>query len=286
MRTGNFGFRINNRKIGIHDVKVNNTQVEIDAGLEGKDNFYLIEIKNHMSVDFNRRQLYFPLILWSKKIKKPVRTIFLTFSNDAFDFFEFEWKDTSLLSNCELVRQKRYVFESRGANNFSLYELAIKGEKAGEKIRSEAPFPQADNFERVIDLVTFLQESPKSMQYIAQHYDFDPRQSDYYFNAARFLGLADLDLYKNRCATKTAEDILSRPTKEKYQELAKLLISFAAVRRTYLELTKYADGISIDLVKEIVKFSGEAGNIGEDSTLRRRSQTVLSWANWLKANFE
>jgi hypothetical protein len=286
MRTGNFGFRINNRRIGQHDVKVNNTQVEIDAGLEGKDNFYLIEIKNHMSVDFNRRQLFFPLNLWSRKIKKPVRTIFLSFSNDAFDFFEFEWKDISSLSNCELVRQKRYVFESRGANNFSLYEFAIKGEKAGKKILSEAPFPQADNFERVIDLVTFLQESPKSMQYIAQHYDFDPRQSDYYFNAARFLGLAELDVFKNRCATKTAEDIFSRPTKEKYQELAKLLISFAAVRRTYLELVKNADGIELDMVRDIVKFSGEAGNIAEESTLRRRGQTVLSWANWLKTNFE
>ena len=286
MRTGKFNFRLNHKVLGSHRVEVDRAQVEIDSGLEGEKAFYIIEIKNHISADFNRRQLFFPLALWQNKIDKPIRTVFLTFSNDVFDFYEFDWEDKDNMSSSHMVEHKRYVFEKRKNEKFSLYEWALGQQSVSSRLLNDVPFPQADSFERVIDLVSFLIESPKSVDDLAQHYDFDPRQSDYYFNAARFLGLAQLDPSKNRTATELAIKIFNLPPKDKYVELGKILLNFASVRDTYLRLKVNSGTVNLSDVMNIVSSSGEAFNVGEESTLRRRSQTILSWANWLIKNLD
>lgn len=286
MRTGNFSFNIDNKILGKQFVNVDRTQIEIDAGLEGKESFYLLEIKNHLSSDFNRRQLFFPLVYWSAKIRKPIRTIFLTYSNDTFDVYEYLWPDMEYLSSCQLVSWKKYAFETRKNSETSIYELALIDEDLGTRIVSPVPFPQADNFERVIDLVSLLIDSPKTTEELTLYYDFDPRQSDYYFNAARFLGLAELDQNKLRRATSLAFEIYNLPPRKKYFEIGKLLLRFASVRKTYLFSKSSSGGLDPLSVMKIVKDSGEASGITEDSTLKRRSQTVSAWANWLTLNLD
>ncbi|MDR1624859.1 MAG: hypothetical protein LBS04_07795 [Tannerellaceae bacterium] len=57
---------------------------------------------------------------------------------------------------------------------------------------SELPFPQADSFERVINLCELLkQKGFLSKEGITQNYEFDHRQTDYYANAATYLGLIE-----------------------------------------------------------------------------------------------
>lgn len=54
----------------------------------------------------------------------------------------------------------------------------------------EIPFPQADSFERVINLCELLKQREFiSKEDITQNYDFYSRQTDYYTNAGRYLGL-------------------------------------------------------------------------------------------------
>ena len=286
MRTGIFEFHIQNRQLGLQSIKIDGAQVEIDAGLEGAKDLSLIEIKNHISQDFNMRQLYFPMRVWKERVAKPVRTLFLTYTNDVFDFYELAWSSDNNFSAAELIRQERYVFEKRKNGEFSLYQWALVLEERGSKIVADAPFPQADNFERVIDLISILNNRPSSIDYLAQHYDFDQRQSEYYFNAARFLGLAAYEHNNLRVATQLASQILELSPRHKYVEIAKQLLTFAAVRRTYLQLRNKRGDISLEEVVDIVRNSGEASRIGEESTLRRRSQTIVSWAKWLQNNFE
>lgn len=285
MRTGKFSFSTDHKIFGKHEIYIDGTQVEIDAGLEGDENFYVFEIKNHIAVDFNKRQLYFPYRLWKERVSKPIRLIYLTYSNDIFEFCEYVWSDLSDMSSCSIGNRKRYSFEKRRDEKFSLYEWALKQEEIGSRILSEAPFPQADNFERVIDLVSLLIENPKSSEELAEHYDFDTRQSDYYFNAAKFLGLAELKRDKMRGATSKAVEIYSQSPKSKYTDLAKLLLQSSSIRRSYLELRNHAE-LSAKEVTQMIRDSGEAERVNGESTLNRRSQTVLSWANWLKSNLD
>jgi len=53
----------------------------------------------------------------------------------------------------------------------------------------EIPFPQADSFRRIINLCELLNKSYLTKNEITANYYFDPRQSNYYTDAGRYLGL-------------------------------------------------------------------------------------------------
>ena len=52
---------------------------------------HIFEVKNSISSSFNLRQMYYPYAMWKSHIKKPVRNIFLTHSNNYFDFYEIDF---------------------------------------------------------------------------------------------------------------------------------------------------------------------------------------------------
>src|SRR5690606_9488488 len=85
MSSEDFSFKIrnviNNEWVPIC---VSNSQIEIDGGYEGLKSFIIIEAKNSISDDFLIRQLYYPYRLWKKRLQKPVRPVFLTYSNGIF----------------------------------------------------------------------------------------------------------------------------------------------------------------------------------------------------------
>ena len=54
---------------------------------------------------------------------------------------------------------------------------------------TSVPFIQANSMERIISLLENLYGNPMTPGQIAELMDFDLRQSDYYYNAGRYLGL-------------------------------------------------------------------------------------------------
>ena len=82
MGAGSFSFSVN--CLSGEDtsllVDVSNSQIEIDGGYEGTNSLCLIEAKSSLSTDFLVRQLYYPFRLWTNKITKPIRPVFLSVS--------------------------------------------------------------------------------------------------------------------------------------------------------------------------------------------------------------
>lgn len=79
----------------------------------------LIEAKNSLSKDFLVRQLYYPYKLWSNKIAKNVRPLFLTYTNGIFHFREYAFEDPNHYNSLKLIRQKKYIIRE-GAINIEL----------------------------------------------------------------------------------------------------------------------------------------------------------------------
>ena len=81
MGAGSFSFSVN--CLSGEDtsllVDVSNSQIEIDGGYEGTNSLCLIEAKSSLSTDFLVRQLYYPFRLWTNKITKPIRPVFLLY---------------------------------------------------------------------------------------------------------------------------------------------------------------------------------------------------------------
>lgn len=95
MSTQKFDFSIQGKTpiTSDYNIGVVNSQCEIDGGYEGQSKFLLIEAKNFSVDDFLVRQLYYPYRLWAGKIKKEVVPIFMTYSNNVFSFFIYNFTD-------------------------------------------------------------------------------------------------------------------------------------------------------------------------------------------------
>jgi len=112
MGSGEFEFNIQNSKLKqLSVVSVNNSQIEIDAAFEGVHYLSLIEAKRDISADFLIRQLYYPFRMWAPRVSKPVKPIFLVYSNGIFSLYEYKFEDASIYNSLVLVKHKNYSVE-------------------------------------------------------------------------------------------------------------------------------------------------------------------------------
>lgn len=204
MASGNFSFQVNSaQKTGKakndgnseYQITVNNSQVEIDGGFENRDTFVLIEGKNVVHSNFLIRQLYYPYRLWNGKLSKPVRPVFMVYSNNIFRLMEYAFTDSLHYNSLRLIREGLYSLED---TDISMEDLWGALKRTTVKPEPPVTFIQADSFEKVISLVERLNERPLTPAAIAEVFGFRERQSDYYFNACRYLGLAEKEKDENK----------------------------------------------------------------------------------------
>lgn len=282
MSSSSFNFGINSPK-GLFYVEVGNSQVEIDGGYEGDHSLSLIEAKNYISDDFLVRQLYYPFKLWSGKIQKQVRPIFLTYSNGVFHLREYAFPNINHYNSLVLVRHRKYVVQE-GSFNLEALSQIIDTTKAVKE--PEIPFPQADSFERVINLCELLnQKEFIAKEEITQNYDFDARQTDYYANAGKYLGLIDTgrDLLTRQTGcflTTKGKQIFGLNLIDRQKEFVTLILSHRAFKETlklHLDNGEMPDKEAIVIIMKHSKLY----NVDSDTTYFRRASTIIGWVNWI-----
>ena len=281
MSTESFDFNIINPSANkVYSVKVKNSQCEIDAGFESDNYFVLIEAKNYAIEDFLIRQLYYPYRLWSKKITKTVIPVVMTYSNDIFSFFIYEFSNDRDYNSLRLREQKNYTIApeeiQRGDVDRVFNNLKVIAEP-------EIPLPQADKFERVVDLLSLLLQRDLTKDDITENYQFDRRQTDYYTNAGLYIGL--IEKYKNMTSKKstfrlTIEGrlILLKRHKLKYLALIDKILEKKVFYLVY-ELALKQGGIPPE--DAICKIISEIRPEIKDTTIKRRYSTVRGWIFWI-----
>ena len=280
MSSSLFDFAINSKQKTFR-INVENSQIEIDGGFEGDNSLNLIEAENYISDDFLIRQLYYPYRLWSDKIVKRVRPIFLTYSNGIFDLREYEFTNPELYNSIRLLQHKKYALQERDINIENIQNILDNVQVTKEP---ELPFPQADSFERVINLCELLkQKGFISKEDITHNYDFDHRQTDYYSNAAKYLGLIEGRCENQQIGCTLTQDgirIFNLPIVERQLEFVRLILSRAAFKNT---LKLYFDKGDVPTKDEVIEIMKDARlyNIDSEQTSRRRASTVISWINWI-----
>ena len=281
MSSKSFTFKIKESGTVNREVSVDNSQCEIDAGFESESKLALIEAKNTSCQDFLIRQIYYPFRLWREKISKEVVPIFMTYSNDKFSFFIYKFRNPDNYNSLKLVEQKDYVIGQNSIGSEDIKEVLFKVKAVSEP---EIPFPQADKFNRIIDLLSLLVENDLSKEDITQNYDFDRRQTDYYFNAGRYLGLiekyTDVGNVIRLRLTNKGRKIMKKNHKEKSLALVESILKhkpFKLVLKHYFENSIFCSKEKIvDLMKK-----SQLHKVDSDSTYFRRAQTVLKWIGWI-----
>lgn len=283
MSTGKFQYRIRTRQ-SVAEIEVNNAQCEIDGGFESRSNLILIEAKNYGASDFLIRQLYYPYRLWLTKTMKKVVPVFMSYSNDVFSFFIYEFENYNEYNSLQLVRQKKYRIAPDPINVNDIYSVLQEAEQNPVTVVSDAPFPQADSFVRVLDLLNLiLTNGSLSAEQITTEYDFDIRQTQYYSGAGMYLGLIEK---KNIAGvgityflTEEARTILNLSIKGRNLAIARTILRnkiFARSLRLYFNESRRP---TLEEIEQIMH--EELGEQLNDTTIHRRSQTVLAWVIWI-----
>lgn len=276
-----FSFKIRNKLLNSNvEVDVVNSQIEIDGGYEGKNKLALIEAKNFISEDFIIRQLYYPYRLWSNKVTKQVIPIFLIYSNGIFRLYQYEFQDPNNYNSLVLVKHKKY---SIVAKEITLKDIIDVLQKAQVIEEPKIPFPQANSFERVINLCELLSENELTRDEITQNYAFDPRQTSYYTDAGRYLNLINKRRENNEIyfsLTEKGKTIIRSKYIARQLKFAETILKHKVFNDTLRLCLKSGQQPSLSEIVIIMKRSN-LYNIKKDDTFKRRASTVKGWINWI-----
>ncbi len=285
MSAGSFDYQIrNNQTGGLHKIKVEGAQMEIDAGFEGDDTFAIVEAKNEAVTDFHVRQLYYPYRAWLARTGKRIVPVFLSYSNatSVFTLRVFRFSEPRLYNSIELVEQRKFQVVQSGIERESIHEALgrakVKPEPAG------IPFPQADSFERIVDLLTQLHGAGTalSQDFITTNYAFDLRQTQYYTGAAQYLGLVERHRKKGEGVTYTLTERGKRIMAQHPRLRNSALVERILERRVFNQaLRLYFDQDYRPTYKQVIELMQAARIEISGDTTKRRAQTVLGWMDWI-----
>ena len=165
-------------------------QVEVDAGYESHENIYLIEAKMGEWDDFHIRQLYFPYRMWLENdVSKNIIPLFITYSNKIISITQYCFDDMWVYNSIKPIRTASYSFDP--APLAFDFNAILKSISPNKNVPQNVPFPQADDLRKVRDTIDLVSWGKTTKNEIAEFWEIDPRQGDYYLNAAKYIGLLD-----------------------------------------------------------------------------------------------
>jgi len=298
MSSGTFNFNVDNIMNGNkYSINVDRSGIEIDAGYETANSLILIEAKNVIAENFLVRQLYYPFRLWREKVNKKIRNIFMQYTNGIFSLYEYEFKDYNNYNSLELVKSKRYSLINPKEMSITLDDILYINKNISFVEEPSIPFPQANSFERIISLLEMLNtDIIKSKEEVTDEFKFDPRQTDYYFNAGKYLGYLEEDVVSVEENGKIVEKVaikLSNKGKKLFNlsyrqrqlEFIKSILShkvFNEIFNKYIELNKIPDK---EMIVEYMK-NNNLYNVKSDETFGRRASTITGWIKWIIKIFD
>lgn len=261
-----FQFKVNQTELSVGSV-----QLEVDSGLEGEDTIVLIEAKVKTPEDFIIRQLFYPYNHF--KIVSPNKKIvpvFFTYEPDTklYNFWIYEFTDPG---NYNSIRLK----EVRSLTISAEQELQLSDIKPMGIVAYKDLIPQANDLNKVIELVFKVHEGTNHYKNVAEYFDFDERQSSYYREAAEALGLivSEKGIYQ---LTDIGGQLVSLPVEKRNLFMVELLSDFNLVKAG-LDILKEKGQLSQEDLEQFIEEESDLSG----TTIPRRASSLVSWFKWI-----
>jgi len=287
---------LHNDKVTIRDAEIHygkhwslqlkGAQAEVDAGFENHGDFFLFECKvwSHATLkDFNVRQLFFPQVqAWedfnARGLKLKPRCFFLNVEPDSstYRFWEYTFGDPHDYSDLRLVQKHAYrLVQTKSCSPTRLLDDLVQLEKAHTTY-----VPQADDPSKLVALLEGVAEGFTTADQLADRFQFDPRQSNYYGEAAEELGMLARDRGRGFSLTGLGAKIVKQDTDVAAREVIERILTLP-VFREIAESAIESGNPTVDqdqIPKMILRTSHGRYN---ETTVRRRTQSVVAWLNWI-----
>jgi len=280
MGTTRFDFNIANNLQDIDKVSVENSQIEIDGAYEGVEYLTIIEAKRRITDDFITRQLYYPYRTLATKVSKPIKLIYLLYSNGVFSLREYAFDRLDDYNSIKIVKHIEYRIEEFKINIISLIQLLKATPIVVEPL--SPPFPQADRFERIINICELIHTETRKKEDFTDIFQFDKRQTDYYLNACKYLGLVE-ETKKEISLNQLGQKVITSNFDERHKILIQQILSHAVFSKSLEETLDSGKPIETSRIVEIMK---ECKINVTGATFKRRAMTVKGWVNWILSLLE
>ena len=114
---------------------------------------------------------------------------------------------------------------------------------------------------------------------ISTYFEFDKRQSDYYGNAARYIGLVQRDSDRRFELTQDGEEIFSLDNRrDRHLEIIKRILNKPVFRDCYLNVEAPYEELKRITQESMHKHRSDLS----DYTIERRTSTVIKWCQWIQ----
>jgi hypothetical protein len=253
------------------DYPVNGVQIEVDGGYEGAQSINLVEAKIGSRNNISVRQLLYPELYWRKRTGgyKRIRSFIFYYQEPFFRFIPFVIDGARMFADHS--RELAFTFQEQ-EERFDLY--SIEARERDDLVNLDAPFPQADKFDKVLAMLTAIDsQGPVAKKELSLDFDIVDRQIDYYYNTLKFMGLADSDR-DNIWLTDRGREIARLPHRKKLREFARIIFSEPIFN---VALKRGVDSVDDGLFSRW----GVGG-----STIPRRKKTVRSWIEYFRGVLE
>lgn len=252
-------------------LEVASVQLEVDSGLEGEDSIILVEAKIGKPDDFIIRQLFYPYSHFRiVSPDKKIIPVFFTYELESktYNFWIYEIPDPG---NYNSIRLR----EVKSLKILSEHEIKLADVKPRGVVTYKDLIPQANDLNKIIELVFRVNEGTDNYRDIANYFQFDERQSSYYREAAEALGLVGSKGGKYHL-TDIGKELVQLSADKRNFFMAELLADFSLVKDSMDTLKENGLLTQKDIEKIISKTSRVTG-----STIIRRANSLVAWFKWL-----
>jgi hypothetical protein len=273
-------------------------QSEIDGVYESKDKVLIIESKQKRPDDFNIRQLFIPLLIYRNQMRfeKEIYTAYFTYTDNLFSFHVYKFMDMKNFNSLKKIKQYDFIFDEN-EQRFTAQDLVrmmqnvvVEEEPKQEPNEKLVPFPQANDVEKMLDMIGFIGNNkpvyvdsveaylqPGSKLALAETYKFDERQSDYYGNLLNYFGFA----------TREDDGFVLTNIGQRYNQLdqkaqTKLIIEQILKRKTFREVVQLRLETNEKINnKDVAVMIAKNRKDLSTSTVNRRASTVNNIVEWV-----
>ncbi|MFW6027105.1 MAG: DUF7226 domain-containing protein, partial [Candidatus Woesearchaeota archaeon] len=181
-------------------------------------------------------------------------------------------------NSLRLTKQKNYVIRDKKINFEDIERIF-----SSVKIKPEptyAPFPQANAFVRVLDLLQALYIENLDIEDISTRYDFDTRQANYYSAAARYLDLIYSDNGEFKL-TEKGQKMMELNKRERNLILVESILEHKIFYNAFKMFLSPGEVRVKDIAQMMFNNIDSIYNVSSKDTVERRASTVFKWIKWI-----
>jgi hypothetical protein len=271
--TGRFEFVLSELEFQVESV-----QIEVDAGYESIYDVILVEAKIGVPEYFNVRQMYYPYRHFDElALQKRVRNVFLAYDLPSASYHLYEYIFREQRDPLSADMEKCAVYRLVPPAHLTIHDLIDARFQTHNQL-----VPQADNLNKVFELLTAVDAGINNAEDVADYFVFDKRQSSYYREAAEYLGLITSSHGEGYELTNLGIQVLSEPADTQARILAKVVVNswiFVKLIRHAGANGKFTDADIDTIIASVQGADGTAHYSG--TTVPRRRRTIVAWIKWL-----